>query len=87
CIHPNQKDWGSKVPAIKFAINSARSESTGYALFFLNFGHMPQLMIWTSASPSEFPAIQNFVLQKKLALMSAHDSVLAAQVKQTQDTN
>jgi hypothetical protein len=29
CINPNQKDWVSKLPAIQFAINSARSESTG----------------------------------------------------------
>ena len=37
CIHPNQKDWVSKLPAIEFAINSACSESTRYAPFFLNF--------------------------------------------------
>ena len=48
CIHPNQKDWVVKLPAIDFAINSARSESTGYAPFFLNFGRMPQSMIWDS---------------------------------------
>ncbi|KAF8814452.1 hypothetical protein BYT27DRAFT_7062495, partial [Phlegmacium glaucopus] len=45
CIHPNQKDWVAKLPAIEFAINSARSESTGYAPFFLNFGRMPRSMI------------------------------------------
>ena len=41
CIHPNQKDWVTKLPAIEFAVNSARSASTGYAPFFLNFGRMP----------------------------------------------
>ena len=49
CIHPNQKDWVTKLLAIEFAINSARSASTGYALFFLNFGWMPQSMIWNDA--------------------------------------
>lgn len=44
CIHPNQRDWVTKLPAIEFAINSARSASTGYAPFFLNFGRMPRTM-------------------------------------------
>jgi len=47
CIHPNQKYWVTKLAAIKFAINSAQSESA----------------------------------------MSAHDSILAACVKQTRDAN
>ena len=87
CIHPNQKDWVAKLPAIEFAINSARSESTGYAPFFLNFGRMPRSMIWNDAGPGEFPAIREFALQKKLALMAAHDSILTARVKQTRDAN
>jgi hypothetical protein len=33
-------------------------------------------MIWTSATPSEFPSIRNFALKKKMALMAAHDSIL-----------
>ena len=87
CIHPNQKDWVTKLPAIEFAINSARSESTGYAPFFLNFGRMPRSMIWNDADPGEFPAIREFALQKKFALMAAHNSILAARVKQTRDAN
>jgi hypothetical protein len=87
CIHPNQRDWVTKLPAIEFAINSARSASTGYAPFFLNFGRMPRTMVWDSAPPSEYPSIRNFALKKKLALMSAHDSMLAARVKQTRDAN
>ena len=38
CIGEKQNDWVAKLPAIEFAINSARSESTGYAPFFLNMG-------------------------------------------------
>ena len=87
CIHPNQKDWVTKLPAIEFAINSARSVSTGYAPFFLNFGRMPKSMIWPSSSSSEYPSVRDFALQKKLALMAAHDSILAARVKQTKDAN
>ena len=87
CIHPNQKDWVSRLPAIEFAINSARSESTGYAPFFLNFGQMPRTMIWNSAPSSEYPSIREFALQTKLALMTAHDSILEARVKQTHNAN
>ena len=87
CIHPNQKDWVAHLPAIEFAINSARSVSTGYAPFFLNFGRMPRTMIWDSAPSTEFPAIREFALQKKLALMAAHDSILAARVKQIRNAN
>ena len=50
CIMPDQRDWVSKLPAIEFAINSARSESTGYAPFFLNFGRMPRNMIFNNPS-------------------------------------
>ena len=44
-------------------------------------------MLWSSVPSSKFPAICDFAIQKKLALMAAHDSVLAAQVKQTRDAN
>jgi hypothetical protein len=87
CINNKQTDWVSKLPAVEFAINSARSESTGYAPFFLNSGRMPRPMIWNSAPKTEYPSIRNFALQKKLALMSAHDSILAARVKQTRNAN
>jgi hypothetical protein len=87
CIQPDQKDWVSKLPAIEFAINSARSESTGYAPFFLNSGRMPRAMLWNSASTSEYPSVRDFALQKKLAIISAHDSILAARIKQTRDAN
>ena len=87
CIHPNQKDWVTKLPAIEFAINLARSASTGYAPFFLNFGRIPRAMLWNPATSKEYPSVQDFMLQKKIALMSAHDSILAAQVKQTRDAN
>ena len=87
CIHTNQKDWVAKLPAIEFAINSARSESTGFAPFFLNSGRMPRSMIWDSPASTEFPSVRNFALQKKLAIMSAHDSILSARVKQTRDAN
>jgi hypothetical protein len=76
CINDKQSDWVSKLPAIEFAINCARSESTGYVPFFLNTGRMPRSMIWTSAKSNEYPTVQTFVIQRKLALISVHDSIL-----------
>jgi len=87
CIGTKQTDWVSKLPSVEFAINSARSESTGYAPFFLNTGRMPRSMIWNSAPKDEYPSVRNFALQRKLALMAAHDSILGARVKQTRDAN
>ena len=87
CIWPDQKDWVSKSPAIQFAINTARSASTGFSPFFLNYGRIPRPFIWNSAPATKFAGVRNFMLQKKLALMSAHDSVIAARVKRTRDAN
>jgi len=87
CIGDKQTDWVAKLPSVEFAINSARSESTGFAPFFLNTGRMPCAMIWDYAPKEEYPSVRAFALQRKLALMSAHDSVLAARVKQTRDAN
>ena len=87
CIGEKQSDWVAKLPAIEFAINSARSESTGYAPFFLNTGQMPKSLIWDSARSDEYPSVRTFALQRKLALISAHDSILVAPVKQMRDAN
>jgi hypothetical protein len=66
---PKQKDWASKIPAIEFAMNSARSESTGYSPFFLNNGRMPSSLIWDSDRKPKYPGIANFMLQRRLAVM------------------
>lgn len=57
CIGPKQKDWASKLPAIEFALNSAQSETTGFAPFFLNYGRMPRSFIWNHADKNEFPGV------------------------------
>ena len=87
CIQPDQRDWVGKLPAIEFAINSARSESTGFAPFFLNYGRMPRTMIWNAPPPDEYPSVREFAVQRKLAIMTAHDSIIAARIKQTRGAN
>jgi len=85
CIAPHQRDWVSRLPAIEFAINSARSASTGYSPFVLNYGRMPPSMIFETNS--EYPGVRRFAEGIKSAIMSAHDSIIAARVKQTEFAN
>jgi hypothetical protein len=87
CVCLDQKDGMIKLPAIEFVINSGRSESTGYAPFFLDMGWMPRSMIWDLAEHREYPGIQTYTWEMKDAIMTAHDSILAVRVKQMQPAN
>ncbi|KXN81505.1 hypothetical protein AN958_04505 [Leucoagaricus sp. SymC.cos] len=87
CIAPNQKNWILKLLAIEFVINSARSEVTGYAPFFLNYGCMSCSLIWNLPSQSEFPGIRIFAQNLKNAIIQAHDSILSHQVREVQMAN
>ena len=78
-ISPDQKDWVSKLPAIEFALNCARSETTGFSPFFLNSGWMPCSFIWNNNQAAEYQAgVRAFAENLKLSLMQAHDSILAS---------
>jgi len=85
CVSPHQRDWAIKLPAIEFAINSARSSTTGYAPFYLNYGRLPPSMIWDAES--KYPGVRVFAQLMKDAVMSAHDAIIAARVKQTSLAN
>ena len=85
CVQPDQKDWAMKLPAIEFAMNSARSDSSGMTPFYLNYGRTPSPMIWNTQS--EYPGVRKFAQDMKLAVMMAHDSVIEARVKQTVQAN
>ena len=87
CIGPTQCDWVLKLPAIEFVINSAHSESTGYAPFFLNTGWMPRSMIWNGPKAEEYPSVRVYAQKMKNVLMAAHDALLTAQMKQTEQAN
>ncbi|KAJ8596233.1 hypothetical protein M405DRAFT_726617, partial [Rhizopogon salebrosus TDB-379] len=87
CISSTQKDWVSHLPAIEFAINLARNESTGYSPFFLNTGRMPRTMIWESPDPSEYTGVRVYAQKMKTTLLAAHDAILEARVKQTREAN
>lgn len=87
CVSADQRDWVLKLPAIEFAINLACSETTGYSPFFLNTGRQPRALIWNTPPTNEYPGVRAFAQQIKSAVMSAHDSIIAARVKGTRDAN
>jgi len=75
CVRPDQKDWVTKLPAIEFAINSAWSSTTGFSPFQLNYVRNPSPMIWRGQE--EFTGVHEFAERMKMAIMSAHDSIIA----------
>ena len=85
CVGPDQRDWAVKLPAVEFAINSARSSTTGFSPFQLNYGRNPSSMIWKSKD--EFLGVWEFAEQMKLAIMSAHDAIIVSQIENTVQAN
>jgi hypothetical protein len=81
----NQRDWAENLPAIEFVMNSVSSEMMGFSPFYLNYGQWPWTMIWDNKS--EYSGVCAFAERMKLAIMSAHDAITAAQVCQTEQAN
>jgi hypothetical protein len=86
-VQTNQKNWVSRLPAIEFAINSARSEATGYAPFFLNTGRMPRSFVWDNPSADEYPSVRIFAQTMRQVTMAAHDVMLEQRTKSTRAAN
>ncbi|OJT03699.1 Transposon Ty3-I Gag-Pol polyprotein [Trametes pubescens] len=78
CVGPSQRDWVAKLPAIEFAINMARSESTGHAPFFLNTGRMPRPLIWEHAKPDDLRLIMPVIshLNQNLSVLPNGDILM-----------
>ena len=85
CVSPNQKDWVLKLPAIEFALNSARSSTTGFTPFYLNYGRNPSPMIWKNEKV--YPGVRQFAENMKDAIMSAHDAIIASHIQHTVQAN
>jgi len=85
CVNPDQRGWVMKLPAVEFAINSARSSTTGFSPFQLNYGRNPSPMIWRGEE--EFPGVQVFADRMKMAIMGAHDAIIASRVENTVQAN
>ena len=59
----------------------------GFSPFFLNSGWVPQTFIWEDNQPTKYAGVRAFAQRMKLALMQAHDSVIATHIKGTNDAN
>ena len=80
-INDDQKNWADKCPMVEFALNSSVSTTTGFTLFELNQGYMPQLGMPTSFDTT-FKGVKQFVLQVKWDLTVANDVIITNSVQQ-----
>src|SRR6266481_346322 len=85
-VHNDQKDWENQCPIVEFALNSSISSSTGYALFELNYGFIPQLGQWLGTD-TKFASVKQFMQQVQLNLMMAHDTIIESCVVQAHHVN
>ena len=63
-IQDDQKDWAVKCLIVEFALNSNISTMTGFALFELDQGYLPQIGLLTLFN-TKFKGVKQFVLQAK----------------------
>lgn len=86
-IQPDQRDWSNKIPMTEFALNSAISNSSGFAPFELNYGYMPSMNPGIIPEPSKVPGVKQFVAQALQNLADAHDAIIESRVRQTHNAN
>jgi hypothetical protein len=87
-VNPDQSDWAEKIPMVEFAINSSVNKSTGYTPFDLTFGYVPTLRGLLDKIPEVAkPGVREFTRRARQNLMDAHDSIIAARVRQTFHAN
>jgi hypothetical protein len=79
--------WLERLPAIEWAMNAARSETTGFSPFFLNYGYRPRPLLWNNSAKDEYPGVYAFAQRMKDAILTAHDAILDKRVKQTRLAN
>jgi len=85
-VHNDQKNWEDMCLAIKFALNSNISATTGYALFELNYRYIPQLGQHLSTD-TQFTGVKQFSQQALWNLTIAHNTIVEHHVMQTHHAN
>jgi hypothetical protein len=86
-IHPDQRDWGDKIPMVEFALNSAISSSSSFAPFKLNYGYIPTINLGFKPEPSTVPGMKHFVECALQNLVDAHDTIIESRICQTHHAN
>jgi hypothetical protein len=83
----DQRDWYDRIDLMEFAINASILETTRYAPFKLNGGHMPS-MICEIRSDNVIPkGIKEFATHALQNLADAHDAIIELRVFQTHKSN
>ncbi|CEL60395.1 Transposon Ty3-I Gag-Pol polyprotein OS=Saccharomyces cerevisiae (strain ATCC 204508 / S288c) GN=TY3B-I PE=3 SV=2 [Rhizoctonia solani AG-1 IB] len=85
CMNPALRDWALKLPSIEFAVNAARSETTGFSPFVLNYGRVPRPML--VRTDTDMYGVREAARNIKYALMIAHDAIIGAHVSQMVESN
>ena len=85
-VDHDQKNWVLKLPAVEYAFNLARSDTTGYSPFFLNYGSNPP-PLFSDNIDETLPGVRSFLRKIRDALIAAHDSILVHRVKQIYQSN
>jgi hypothetical protein len=62
-------EWPAQIEAVEFALNSAKSSSTGYAPFSLAFGYLPSEL----EPRMNMTELQNIIVNAKLNIAKAQD--------------
>jgi hypothetical protein len=86
-VHPDQCDWGEKIPMVEFTLNSALSSSSGFAPFELNYGYIPSINLGFKLEPSCVPSMQHFVECVLRNLTDAYNTIIESCVCQTHHAN
>ena len=87
-VNPDQSDWMEKVPMVEFAINSSVNKSTGCAPFDLTYGYIPTLRGLLDKVPTAVkPGVREFAYRSRQHVAEAHDSIIAARIRQTFHAN
>lgn len=68
---PASRSWDDLLPFVEFAINNAKSPSTGYSPFYLNYGAHPRTRITNQIPPSTLPVLQSIFQDRDHALVHA----------------
>lgn len=86
CVNADQTNWFDRLPLVEFAINSTISSSTGFTPFELNYGYLPT-MLHHPKYTTPYLGVRQYANQAILNICSAHDSIIAARVRQTEQSN
>ena len=65
---------------MEFALNSAISNSSGFAPFELTYGYIPSLNPGLTPEPSSIPGVKHFVMRALQNLADAHDAIIESRV-------